>query len=127
MQNTENTLEFPASTTQFPGVAKVAKPSPRKKKKKKSDRSYSGGGSRGSSRSGSARRLRHQYGGTLEATQSGLLDNQADVIRWARLGATLGYGIGNMDDAIAPDWYEVAIDAYNKRLMQIGGRSANIA
>jgi hypothetical protein len=119
--NAENTLETP-STAQFPGVAKVVKPSPRKKKK--SDRSYSGGGSRGSSRSSSRTRSGYQYGGSLGDTQSGLLDNQADVIRWARLGATLGYGIGNMDDAIAPDFYEVAIDAYNKRLMQIAGRSA---
>jgi hypothetical protein len=125
MQNVENTLEFPASTTQFPGVAKVAKPSPRKKKK--SDRSYSGGGSRGSSRSGSVRRSGYQYGGSLGEKQSGLLDNRADVIRWARLGATLGYGIGNMDNAIAPAYYEVAREAYQKRLMQIARRSASIA
>jgi hypothetical protein len=94
----------------FPGIAKVSRPS---RKRKASDRATSS--------TGSGRATGSTRSGKPQGSDFGLSDrkfnNRKDAIAWGRCGVLFGTGIGNIAEVIEPEFHEVAIAAYEKLLL----------
>jgi hypothetical protein len=113
----ESEVQFHEVPSEFPGIAKIVRPSRRKKRKSEGDRVSRGGGG-GSC--GSSRTAKAGYSSGL-GEQKGKIESIKDAQAWGRVAARLGWGLDSLKAEVEEAVQAEAIAAYERRMIQLHG------